>query len=990
MYQDTGDQQMISVLYVDDDETFCRFFTIALEKMGGFTVTTVRSGHEAVDMILSGQYDIVVSDYHMPGMNGIDLLKKYQAQGSSVPFILFTGKGREEVVIEAINNGAAFYLQKGGDTPSQFAELAHKIRQAVTADNAMRALKESEEKFRLLFETARDGIVLIKDQIIQDGNPQIATMLGTDREHLIGSTILDWSAEKQSDNTYSIKKIHELLGTVDEYGSIFAGWRCIRANKTTFDAEVSISRIEIKGEVIFQAIIRDITDRLRAEQELEMRNIDLSAAYEELLASGDELRARLEDLRISQAELKESEQKYRELADLLPEGVFECTLEGNITYVNHQAFRIFGFEPDTEIVGMNIFRFIIPEDQERAMERIRFLIREHQMPPAEYRAVRKDGSVFPVIIHSSLAFHDGKPSGVRGVIIDISERKKAEEAVLESQQQLSDVIEFLPDATFVINSEGVVIMWNRAMADLTGLSSKEILGKGNYEYAFPFYGKRRPILVDYALHPDTLNEGMYDNLAHKGDVIIGEISISGMGDGVRHLWIKASPLRNASGEVIGGIESIRDITSRKEAEEALLRAHEDLEKRVYERTKELVLVNQALTESEERYRVLVELSPDAIMVHDGGRLLFVNPAGLKLVEAESEDDVLHRSPLDFVHPDYHPLVKARIERAMEDGSALPVIEEKFVSLQGNVIDVEVSSMPIRYQDAKGVLVVVRDISLRKAADAQLKEYAKILEDKNNELDHLTNRLLTMNQELDARVRERTEEVNQLLKQKDDFINQLGHDLKTPLTPLIALLPNLLTGETDPERKGLITVLLRSVYSIRDQIDKMLTLARIGHPDIKPCREPVYPASIINQAIDKNWLFIQKKNLRVQMLVPEGLKICFSGRDIQSVFDNLISNAIKYTKSGGSIRVIHEMEDDMICFSVDDTGIGLTAEEAARVFDEFYMVDPSRHDRQSSGLGLAIVKRIVELYGGYVRVESEGKEKGSRFTICLPHYPDSQE
>lgn len=981
---------MISVLYVDDDETFCRFFTIALEKMTDFQVTTVRSGNEAIEMILSGSFDIVVSDYHMPGMNGIELLKKYREQGSSVPFILFTGKGREEVVIEAINNGAAFYLQKGGDTPSQFAELAHKIRQAVTSESAGRALKESEEKFRLLFETARDGIVLLKDQIVQDCNHQIATMLGSDREHLIGSHLLDWSAEVQLDNTPSIEKIHEFLDTTDEFGSVFANWRCLRSDKTTFDAEISISRLIIRGEVLYQAVIRDITDRLRAEQELEMRNIDLSAAYEQLLASGDELRARLEELRVSQAELKESEQKYRELADLLPEGVFECTLEGNIAYVNYQAFRIFGYEPDFEIIGTNIFNFLHPEDVEKAIGRVRQLVTEHQLPPAEYRGIRRDGSLFPVIIHSSLAIHGGIPTGVRGVIIDISERKKAEEAIRESRQNLSDVIEFLPDATFVINSEGKVIMWNRAMADMTGIPSEDMLGKGDYEYAIPFYGYKRPILVDYALHPDTLDEKMYDRITHEGDVIIGETSISGMGEEARYLWIKASPLRNASGKVFGGIESIRDITSRKEAEEALLRAHEDLEKRVYERTRELVLVNQALIESEERYRVLVELSPDAIIVHDGSRILFLNPAAVSLIEAESAEEIINRNPADFVHPESLPLVQNRIERALGGETKLPVIEEKFVSLKGKVLDVEVSSMPIRYQDADGILVVVRDVSLRKAADAQLKEYAKLLEDKNRELDHLTNRLLTMNQELDVRVRERTEEVDLLLKQKDDFINQLGHDLKTPLTPLIALLPNLLIGESDPERKRLISVLLRSVYSIRDQIDKILTLARLGQPDIKPCRDPVHPALTINQAIEKNWLFIQKKNLRVQMLVPEDLIICFSGRDIQSVFDNLISNAIKYTKPGGSIRILHEMEGEMICFSVDDTGIGLTAEEAARVFEEFYMADRSRHDRQSSGLGLAIVKRIVELYGGYVRVESEGKEKGSRFTICFPHYSGIEE
>jgi len=103
---------MIKVLYVDDDESFCGFFKIYLEKNEDIIVTTVQSGLAALEMVLSGSHDIVISDYSMPGMSGMDLLRAMRREGVQIPFILFTGKGREEVVIEAINEGATFICKK--------------------------------------------------------------------------------------------------------------------------------------------------------------------------------------------------------------------------------------------------------------------------------------------------------------------------------------------------------------------------------------------------------------------------------------------------------------------------------------------------------------------------------------------------------------------------------------------------------------------------------------------------------------------------------------------------------------------------------------------------------------------------------------------------------------------------------------------------------------------------------------------------------------
>ena len=133
---------MFSVLYVDDEPMLLELAKIFLERSGDFQVDTVTSAPAALDILTGTSYDCIISDYQMPVMDGIAFLKTVRSRGSVVPFIIFTGKGREEVVIEALNSGADFYLQKGGDPKAQFAELAHKIRQAIQIKIAQKTMQD--------------------------------------------------------------------------------------------------------------------------------------------------------------------------------------------------------------------------------------------------------------------------------------------------------------------------------------------------------------------------------------------------------------------------------------------------------------------------------------------------------------------------------------------------------------------------------------------------------------------------------------------------------------------------------------------------------------------------------------------------------------------------------------------------------------------------------------------------------------------------------
>ena len=155
-------------------------------------------------------------------------------------------------------------------------------------------------------------------------------------------------------------------------------------------------------------------------------------------------------------------------------------------------------------------------------------------------------------------------------IIGEKRRRKAEWALVESEQLLRKIIEFLPDATLVIDKDEQIIAWNKAMEEMTGISSHEMIGRGNYEYAVPFYGKRRPLLINLIINPDPQLEKNYVDVKREGEHLVGEAFTPGIGKDGRYLYARAALLYDRDGNVSGAIETIRDITESKRAEENLL------------------------------------------------------------------------------------------------------------------------------------------------------------------------------------------------------------------------------------------------------------------------------------------------------------------------------------------------------------------------------------------------------------------------------------
>lgn len=267
--------------------------------------------------------------------------------------------------------------------------------------------------------------------------------------------------------------------------------------------------------------------------------------------------------------LLDSELRYKKLVELSPDAIAVHS-GGKIVFVNSAALKLVGGAKPEDLVGKPVLSIVHPDSRAVVIERIKTMSSEDkQMPLIEEKFMKLDGTPIDVEVAAMPMTYEGMPA-IQVVIRDITERKLADKKLKSANQQLIDIIEFLPDPVFVINSEKQVIAWNRAMEALTGVQKEAMLGKGDYEYAVPLYGRRQPILIDLLLSNDRLVESEYEYIESKGDTYYAEAFIPKLNGGKGlYVWTKASPLYDKDGSIVGAIESLRDITDRRQFEEKI-------------------------------------------------------------------------------------------------------------------------------------------------------------------------------------------------------------------------------------------------------------------------------------------------------------------------------------------------------------------------------------------------------------------------------------
>jgi signal transduction histidine kinase len=294
------------------------------------------------------------------------------------------------------------------------------------------------------------------------------------------------------------------------------------------------------------------------------------------------------------------------------------------------------------------------------------------------------------------------------------------------------------------------------------------------------------------------------------------------------------------------------------------------------------------------------------------------------------------------------------------------------------------------------------IDLKKSQDS-LKEYGENLEklvtkrteeleDKTANLERINKDLIivrkdlnALNKNLEKRIKERTEEVEQLLKQKDEFINQLSHDLKSPLMPLTVLIPVLEKQETDIKKIEILKVLHRNVKYMKNIAIKTLELAKLNSPKTKFSLEEIDLKNEIKRIIQNKKTLFRSKKLEIKNNVTKKLLVKADKLRLEELISNLFENSVKFSNVKGKIIIDAEKEKDYALISITDTGKGMTKQQIKNAFEEFYKADQSRHDFDSSGLGLTISKKIIERHNGKIWMESTGLGQGTTVFFTLPLY-----
>jgi PAS domain S-box-containing protein len=371
---------MIRVLYVDDEPDLLQIAKLFLERSNEIVVDTLDSPVKGLDTINLGAYSVIVSDYLMPDMDGIEFLKQIRARYDQIPFILFTGRGREEVVIDAINYGADFYIQKGGDAKSQFAELAHKIRQVVRRSSAEGLMQQSESWLQSIIRYSDDMITLTNQNgAVIYSSPAAERILGYSSTFLIGKNHLDFV---HPDDTEMVRV--ELVNAVDDHYSPEPVYYRIRKADGAY----------IHVESVFTCLL-DVID---------IRNL--------VITTRD-----ITDLKRTESTLMERLARHIRAAKMIHAGHWVLFSDTNIVTVSDGARDLFGLsEGECALADFN--SHIVDEDRAGIEEGLKALATNGKPFDVRYKFTRNDGGS-PVAIHS-VAEYDPEKRTVFGVSQEIT------------------------------------------------------------------------------------------------------------------------------------------------------------------------------------------------------------------------------------------------------------------------------------------------------------------------------------------------------------------------------------------------------------------------------------------------------------------------------------------------------------------------------------------------------------------------------------------
>ncbi|PKL56058.1 MAG: histidine kinase [Methanomicrobiales archaeon HGW-Methanomicrobiales-6] len=920
---------MFRILAVDDEPMFLELSKVYLERSGDLRVETTSSPLQALDMLSKAAYDAIVADYEMPEMNGIAFLKEVRKRGMETPFIIFSGRGCEEVVIEALNNGADFYLQKDGGNPSaRFAELQNMILQAVRRRRAEVEVQRAGDLYRSVFEHTGSATIIIEgDMTIALANSEAVRLSGYSREEVEGK--MPWTAFIAPGDLERMADYHRQRRVNPGSVPRTYDFRLVDRDGRQKDMHLTIG--EIPGTDRFVASMIDITDRKRYEEELNAAHEQITAAFEEVKASQESLAAQYREMEDYQATLQG-------IIDFLPDPTFVLDHTWTVTTWNRAIEALTGV-PKGQVIGSS------PETICRAMPGLHPpLVAETVLSRGDGMSVAREhritlprtGEEVCLWAKASLLYDaQGRLSGAIESLRDITELKRME-AQIQSRIGLEQVVSST-SARFIALDP----------ADLEDALEETLQLLGPFldvdrSYIFRFSTDLTCVenthewcaegIEPQNLPTDVVSWGMAQVEAHKTICIPDVAGLPAeaaaerdflLGYGV--MSIVLVPIATAD-EIFGviGFETIRRTRTWSNEDITLLEVVGNLFADLFSRIRS----QERLRESEERFRSLVEQSHDCYIraVLEPLAIEYISPScesltGYTPEEILGDPQFIRR----LIHPEDRETFLA-LGRERGRCAARPYVF-RVRQKDGRYIWVEACTIPVYGSNGHPVAIdyAIHDITAWKQTEAALIQ---------------ANRKLTL--------------MNSIVR----------HDIVNQVTVVLGNIGLLQEQPLDADVSAALDKLQAAVKIIQSQIEFTRDYQDLGVRT--PRWSPIEP--LVTAAAKT----LRVTGIRVTTEL-NGLSI-YADPLLSSVFYNLLENAMRHGGTVTEVRVTVVPDGGGARIVWEDNGVGVPAEHKEQIFERGF--------GSHTGLGLFLVKEVLSITG--ITISENGTPgAGARFELAVP-------